>query len=170
MPTNGIRNLAYDGTCTNIRHNLSKIGGMTKFTPPEMKKKQEVIALLGESWATVRTPGVMDLMTCTSTFTAVGWKEAIVKLGDRYMELEFPITTTERHVQVTGGYSTILDRCQIVGVKGTDHENTEKARLIEVTYSVIMVHERGANGVWITPIKRPGESFETSPAARALMF
>lgn len=170
MATNGVRTLNYDGSCSRIRWHLSALGGMTKLTLPEVKKKQEKIALLGEVYQTVRTPGVIEVGDATAIFTLVGWKEVLTVLGDRYMELEFPITTNERHVQVTGGYGVIMDRAQIIGVKGGDLENTEKGRMVEVTLSVIMVHERGANGVWVTSARRPGDSPDASPAARALMF
>ena len=170
MATNGIKSVNYDGSCSKIRWHLSAIGGMIKLSLPEVKKKTEKIPLLGEQWATVITPGMMEVGDATASFTAVGWKEALAKLPDWYMDIEFPITTVEKHVQVTGAYSTILDRCGIIGVKGGDIENSEKGRIVEVTLRVIMVHERGADGVWKTAARRPGENPDASPAARSLMF
>lgn len=171
MPTNAINGINYDATCTRLRWNLSAIGGFQKFTIPEQKKKTEKIALIGDQYPTVRTPGVMEISDASAVFTVVGWKELLAKLPDEYMSIEFPITTNERHVQVTSSYGTILDRCQIIGQKGGDIEGgSEKNRLIEVTIQVIMIHERGADGRWKTAARRPGANPDASPAARALMF
>lgn len=171
MATNAINGLNYDATCTRIRWNLSALGGFTKFTIPEQKKKVEKIALIGDQYATVRTPGVMEISDATASITAVGWKEMLAKLPDEYSNIEFPITTNERHVQIAGSYGTILDRCQIIGVKGGDIEGgSEKNRIVELTIQVITIRERGADGRWKLAARRPGANPDASPAARALMF
>jgi len=168
MANNGLN---YDAGSARIRWHLSSIGGMTKLSLPEQKKKFEKIALIGDQYQTIVTPGIMEIGDATTAFTAVGWKELLAKLPDEYMSIEFPITTNERHVSIPGSYGIVLDRCQIIGHKGGDIEGgSEKNRIIEVTLRVIMVHERGADGKWKTAARRPGVSPEASPAAKALMF
>lgn len=170
MPTNGVNNINYDGSCSFIRFHMTKLGGMTSLDLPDVKKKVEKIAPLGEQYQTIATPGMYEVGDAVAMFTAVGWKVALGKLPDRYGDIEFPITTNERHPTVTAGYSVILDRCQIIGVKGGKIENSEKGRIVEVTMRVILVHEKGEDGKWKTAGRRPGESANASPAAQALMF
>lgn len=170
MPTDGVNNINYDGSCSRIYWHMTKFGGMVSLDLPDVKKKVEKIALLGEQYQTVVTPGMFEVGDAVATFTAVGWKKALGRLPDRYGDIEFPITTNERHVTVTAGYSTILDRCAIIGVKGGKLENSEKGRLVEVTMRVMLVHEKGESGGWKTAGRRPGESPLASPAAQALMF
>lgn len=170
MPINGVNNLNYDGSCSFIRWHMTKLGGMISLDLPDVKKKIEKVAALGEQYPTIVTPGMFEVGDATAVFTAVGWKVALGKLPDRYGDIEFPITTNERHPIVTAGYSVILDRCAILGVKGGKLENTEKGRLVEVTLRVMLVHEKGESGGWKTAGRRPGESPQASPAALALMF
>ncbi len=165
---NGVNNKNYDGSCSRIRWNLSSIGGLKSLDLPETTRKSEKIPLIGEVYSTVTTPGSIEVGEAVAVFTAVGWKEALGKLPDRYMEIEFPITTVESLVTIDGDYSTIMDRCSILKVKPGKIEGGEKGREVEVTFQVIMVHERGSDGKWKTAGRRPGE--DPSKAAQALMF
>lgn len=170
MATNGVNSVNYDGSCTFIRWNLSRIGGFISFELPKLTRKEEKIALLGESYPAVRTPGIYELGDATAELTVVGWKEMLAKLPDRYGDIEFPITTSESTPTVTGAYSTIMDRCRIKEVDPGKLENSEKGRIVKVTLSVILLHERGADGKFKTMGRRPGESPLASPAGQALMF
>lgn len=167
---NPANNIALDGSTARIRINASSFGGITKLSIPEEKLKREKIAAIGEAYATIRTPGVVEVGDGELEMTSVGWRAFMAVLPDRFGEIEFPITANQRHYAIPGpGYGVILDRCAILGTK-QEIEASEKAGKVTIPLSVILLLHRGADGVWKTLARRPGEAPTASGAAQALMF
>jgi hypothetical protein len=168
--SNGVNHLAFDGGSTRIRVSRSALGGITKLSIPEEKKKVEKIPTIGEAYATIRTPGVVEVGDGEMEMTSVGWRAWLAVLPDQFGDIEFPITTNQRHTQIRGpGYSVILDRCMILGTK-QEIEASEKGNRVTIPLSVIMLIQRGADGTWKTLARRPGTDVSASPAAQQLMF
>lgn len=167
---NAATNIAFDGSTARIRINMSALAGITKLSIPEEKLKREKIAAIGEAYATIRTPGVVEVGDGEMEMTSVGWRAFLAFLPDRFGEVEFPITANQRHYAIPGAaYSVILDRCSILGTK-QEIEASEKAGKVTIPLSVILLLHRGADGQWKTLARRPGETPTTSAQAQALMF
>ncbi len=63
----------------------------------------------------------------------------------------------------------IWDRCRILGTKHSI-DTSEKAGIVEIPISVIMLLHKGFDGVYKTLAMRPGQKNVASLDAQALMF
>jgi hypothetical protein len=161
----------YDATTARIHWGGLAIPGFTSISLPKQERKSKKEPLIGSMYATVRTPGFIEIGECACEFMLTGWQSALAQLPDQYGSIEFPITVREQHPQIRGSFSTILDRCSIQSVElGKIAAGDESHRKVAVTFQVVMVFERGADGTWKTIGRRPGARiYEASAQAKALM-
>jgi hypothetical protein len=167
---NAVNGIEFSAPSVRLRIGSQSRGGVISIELPKVDLKEELITLIGEQMPSVRTEGMITFDKAKLTLTAVGWKQWLALLPDRYMDYEFPIVGNQRHVTVPGSYSTILGRCRIVSKQNGKWGGDEKGTPVNLELQPMFVLERGDDGKWKTAGRKVGSDPALDPWTKALMF